>query len=58
VAQFKQVAREFDYENYAMSLDLPEMADLATLEAKLADGVLTVNIKKRPETQPKKIAIG
>lgn len=57
-AGFKQVAREFDYENYAMSLDLPEMADLATLEAKLADGVLTVNVKKRPETQPKKIAIG
>jgi len=44
--------------NYAMSADLPEMADPATLSAKLENGVLTVTMKKRAETQPRKIAIG
>ena len=56
-AGFKQVAGEFEYENYAMSADLPEMADLSTMSAKLENGILTVTIKKRPETQPKKIDI-
>ena len=37
--------------------DLPEMADVGTLTAKLENGLLTVTIKKRPETQPKKIEI-
>ena len=40
-----------------MSADLPEMADPSTLAAKLENGVLTVTIQKRPETQPKKIDI-
>ena len=57
-AGFKQVAAEFERVNYAMSLDLPEMADPTTLAAKMSDGILTVVVKKRPETQPKKIAIG
>ena len=56
-AGFKQVAAEFERTNYAMSADLPEMADPSTLAAKLENGVLTVTIKKRPETQPKKIDI-
>ena len=56
-AGFKQVAGEFEYENYAMSADLPEMADLSTMSAKLENGILAVTIKKRPETQPKKIEI-
>ena len=57
-AGFRQVAAEFERTNYAMSVDLPEMADPATLSAKLENGVLTVTMKKRAETQPKKIAIG
>ena len=57
-AGFRQVAAEFERTNYAMSADLPEMADPATLAAKLENGVLTVTMKKRAETQPKKIAIG
>ena len=57
-AGFRQVATEFERTNYAMSADLPEMADPATLAAKLENGVLTVTMKKRAETQPKKIAIG
>ena len=56
-AGFKQVAGEFEYETYAMSADRPEMADLSTMSAKLENGILAVTIKKRPETQPKKIEI-
>ena len=57
-AGFRQVAAEFEHENYAMSIDLPELADASTLTAKLENGVLLVSVKKRPETQPRKISIG
>ena len=57
-AGFKQVAAEFERTNYAMSADLPEMADPTALSAKLENGVLTVTLPKRPETQAKRIAIG
>ena len=56
-AGFRQVAAEFERANYAMSADLPEMADPAALAASLENGILTVTIKKRPETQPRKIEI-
>ena len=56
-AGFKAAAWEFDHPNYAMSVDLPEMADIATLGAKLENGILLVTVKKRPETQAKKISI-
>ena len=51
------VVSEFERQSYAMSADLPEMADLGSLSAKLENGMLNVTIKKRPETQPKKIDI-
>lgn len=56
-AGFKQVAEEFERLNYAMSADLPELANPAALSAKLENGVLTVIVKKRAETQAKKIEI-
>ena len=56
-AGFKQVAAEFENVNYAMSAEIPERADLATLMAKIENGILTVTIKKRPELQPRKIEI-
>ena len=56
-AGFRQVAAEFERANYAMSADLPEMADPAALSASLENGILTVTVKKRPETQPRKIEI-
>ena len=56
-AGFKQVAAEFERANYAMSVDLPEMADPGALAAKLENGVLTVTVKKRVEKQAKKIEI-
>lgn len=56
-AGFRQIAAEFERDNYAMSVEVPEMADPATLAAKVENGILTVVMKKRPETQPRKIAI-
>ena len=56
-AGFKQVATEFEHANYAMSVDLPEMADPATLTAKLENGVLAITVRKRLEKQAKKIDI-
>ena len=56
-AGFRQVAEEFAMSNYAMSADLPEMADPATLSARLENGILSVVVRKRPETQAKKIEI-
>lgn len=56
-AGFKQVAAEFERTNYAISAELPEMADPKTLSAKLENGVLTVTILKRAETKPTQIQI-
>ncbi len=56
-AGFKQVACEFERVNYAMSADLPELADTSKLSARLENGILTVTVEKRPESQPKKIEI-
>ncbi len=56
-AGFKQVVAEFERENYAISVDLPELADPAALTAKLENGILLVSVNKRAETQAKKIDI-
>ena len=56
-AGFKEIAKEFERLNYAMSADLPELASPETLAAKLENGLLTIVVKKRAETQGKKIAI-
>ena len=56
-AGFKQVAAEFERTSYAISAELPEMADPKTLSAKLENGVLTVTIQKRAETKPTQIQI-
>ena len=56
-AGFRAVATEFEHANYAMSADLPEMADPKTLTAKLENGVLTVDVKKRAESQATQIQI-
>ncbi len=56
-AGFKQVAAEFEHANYSMSADLPELADPGKLTAKMENGILTVVVQKRPESQPKKIEI-
>lgn len=57
-AGFKQVVSEFERVNYSMSADLPELADPASLTAKMENGILTVVVKKRPESKAKRIEIG
>ncbi len=56
-AGFKTVATEFERADYAMSVDLPALADTSAITAKVDLGILTVAIAKRPETQPRKIEI-
>ena len=56
-AGFKEVACEFERHDYAISVDLPETADPATVAASLENGILHVTVKKRPETQARKIEI-
>ena len=56
-AGFRQVVAEFEHANYAMSVDLPEMADPSALAAKIENGILTVVVKKRAETQAKRSQI-
>lgn len=57
-AGFRQIAAEFERSNYAISVDLPEMADPQSLAAKLENGILTVSVAKRAETRPRAITIG
>lgn len=39
------------------SLDLPDSVDPDSVEAELKNGVLSVSVAKRPETQPKRIEV-
>ena len=50
-------SREFPVYNYAVSLDLPEHADTATITATVANGVLTAKLSKRAELKPRKIEV-
>ena len=43
---------------FSRSFGLPKEADTETISAKLNDGVLSIHIGKRPETQPRKINVG
>lgn len=56
-AGFKEVVCEFERHDYAISVDLPETADPGTVAASLENGILRVTVKKRPETQARKIEI-
>lgn len=56
-ADMKCECREFPICNYAVSLDLPEQADTSTIKATVANGVLTAEVNKRAELQPRKIEI-
>lgn len=56
-AGFREAVCEFARSNYAMSVDLPDLSDLATLSAQLENGILLVTIAKRAEAAARKIAI-
>ena len=46
------------YSRFLRSFTLPPTVDEGSVNAKLADGVLTVTIYKREETKPRKIKVG
>jgi HSP20 family protein len=48
---------ERQFGSFTRSFSLPDTADGDKVEAKLADGVLTLTIAKRVEAKPRKIAI-
>ncbi|HEX9103070.1 MAG TPA: Hsp20/alpha crystallin family protein [Polyangia bacterium] len=51
-------AYECCYGSFTRAFTLPEGIDAEHVEAKLDSGVLTLTVPKRPETQPRKIALG
>lgn len=51
-------AYERSYGNFSRSFALPDTADSERVTAELKDGVLVIQIPKRAEAQPRKIAIG
>ena len=51
-------ALERSYGTFMRTLTMPDGANLDEVRAELKDGVLTLTIPKRPEVQPRKIAIG
>lgn len=51
-------ATERVYGSFVRSFTLPEDVDPNTVRATLANGVLSVTVPKKPETQPRRIAVG
>jgi HSP20 family protein len=51
-------ATERSYGSFSRSFTLPDGTDAEHVTADLKNGVLVLNIPKKPEVQPKKIAIG
>jgi HSP20 family protein len=50
-------AYERSYGTFTRAFTLPESADCDNVDARLDNGVLTVSIGKKPESQPKKISL-
>jgi len=46
------------YSRFLRSFTLPPTVDEKSVDAKLADGVLTITLKKREETKPRKVQVG
>ena len=51
-------AYECSYGSFTRAFTLPEGIDADHVEADMKSGVLTLTVPKRPETQPRKIALG
>lgn len=49
--------QERTYGKVERLISLPETADPESIEAELRDGVLNLTFKKKPEAQPRKIAV-
>ena len=54
----EHLLRERRYTRFLRSFTLPPTVDEQTVNAKLADGVITVTLNKREETKPRKISVG
>ena len=50
-------SRERRYGSFSRGYTLPDGVDVEHLHAELKDGVLTVAVPRKPEAQPKKIAV-
>lgn len=48
---------ERNYGSFSRSFTLPDGADTEHLQATMEKGVLTISVPKKPEVQPKKIAV-
>ncbi len=48
---------EISYGSFAREFTLPESVDGEHVQANLKDGVLTLHLPKKPEAQPRKIAV-
>lgn len=51
-------AMERSYGNFARSFTMPDGVDAESVSAELKNGVLTVQVPKKPEAQPRRIRIG
>jgi HSP20 family protein len=51
-------AYERSYGSFSRAFTLPNSADLENVNAELKNGVLRVTVPKKPEVQPRRIAIG
>ena len=45
------------YGPFDRAINLPEDVDADSIDAELSDGVLRITLSKKPEAQPKKIAV-
>lgn len=48
---------ERTYGRFERLIALPDVVDPDSIEAKLYDGILSITLQKKPEAQPKKVAI-
>ena len=53
----EHLLRERRFTRFLRSFTLPPTVDEQTVNARLADGVLTVTLNKREETKPRKISV-
>lgn len=51
------ILRERRHTRFQRAFNLPETIDGQSVDAKLADGVLTITLNKKPETKPRKIQV-
>ena len=56
--QGEWLLRERRYTRFQRSFTLPPTVDEGSVNARLADGILTITINKREETKPRKIQVG